>query len=154
MQGYVVATWSSDKIMCCSHSRDMKQGVYWGYLAATKSQYIHTQENVVGKWPRDMSQQHIPLLCANNFWLMQHEFLQHFVPASCCRKGDVWLQHVSGPCPRYIFLYVYIVFFGCCYMSLIHILLLHVGMSLRLVPTRAETFRDVYPQIRELTALV
>ncbi len=38
-----------------------------------------------------------PLVCADNFWHVQHEFLQHFVPATCCTKFNELnlVQHVS-----------------------------------------------------------
>ncbi len=62
-----------------------------GHLAATKSQCVHTQENV-----------HVaatcPLVCADNVWRVQHEFLQHFVPATCCTQSNELrsVQHVAG----------------------------------------------------------
>ncbi len=84
-----------------------------------------------------------PLVCAHNFWHVQHEFLHHVVPATCCTKfdelnfvqhvagtkqlqsnqhtrGDVSLRHVAGTCPRYNSLRVYTLWFCCCYMSPLH----------------------------------
>ena len=40
-----------------TRSRD----VYRGHVAGTKSQHLHTHENVAGTCPRDMLQRHVPL---------------------------------------------------------------------------------------------
>ncbi len=57
-----------------------------------------TRKKSSGTRLTDMSQRHVPLVCADNSWLMQHEFLQHFVPATCCTKFNELksVQHVAG----------------------------------------------------------
>ena len=38
----------------------MYQGRVAGHVAGTKSQHVHTHENVAGTCPRDMLQRHVP----------------------------------------------------------------------------------------------
>ncbi len=63
-----------------------------GHVAATKSQCVHTQENEAGYVAATC-----PLVCADIFWRVQHEFLQHFVPATCCMQSNELksVQHVA-----------------------------------------------------------
>ncbi len=94
--GHVTATCprtcSSDKILCCSHCRDMKQkqGQNHNIYPDKKS----SRDNYL----RDMLQRHAPatcpLVCADNFWPTQHKFSSNFVPGTCYTEFN-WLNFVG-----------------------------------------------------------